>query len=85
MRHVGVGLLLTLMLASGCQHRPPPSIGEAWMLPNGVIVLQLRSLPPGPVAETQVEIAPADPRYADIRRHIGGLEVGQHKPVPPWP
>lgn len=60
------------------------SVGRAKMSPDGTITLQLRSLWPDPIAETQLVFALDDPQYADIKRHLGGIEPGETKPVPPW-
>ena len=40
------------------------SVGRAKMSPDGTITLQLRSLWPDPIAETQLVFAPDDPQYA---------------------
>jgi hypothetical protein len=40
------------------------------------ITLQLRSLWPDPVAESQLVFAPDDLQY--------GIKPGESKPVPPW-
>jgi hypothetical protein len=32
----------------------------------------------------EIELAPGDPSYEDLLRHLGGLRPGQSKPVPPW-
>ena len=60
------------------------SVGRARMSPDGTITLQLRSLWPDPIAETQLVFAPDDLQYADIKRHLGGIAPGETKPVPPW-
>jgi hypothetical protein len=60
------------------------SIGVAHMTEDGVITLQLRSLPPGPRAEGALTYAPDDPQYEEIKQHLGGIAPGEFKPVPPW-
>ncbi len=60
------------------------SIGSATMAADGTITLQLRSLWPNPVAEGVLTYAPDDPQYEDMKRHVGGLEKGQSKPLPPF-
>jgi len=60
------------------------SVGRAKMSPDGTITLQLRSLWPDPIAETQLVFAPDDPQYGNIKRHLGGIAPGETKPVPPW-
>lgn len=60
------------------------SVGTAKMSADGTITLQLRSLPPNPIAEGQLVYATDDPQYAEIKRHLGGITPGQFKPIPPW-
>jgi hypothetical protein len=60
------------------------SIGVAQMTADGVITLQLRSLPPGPIAEGELRYAPDDPQYEEIKQHLGGIAPGETKLVPPW-
>jgi hypothetical protein len=60
------------------------SIGVASMAPDGVITLRIRSLPPGPIAEGQFRYAPNDPKYEEIKKHLGGIAPGESKPVRPW-
>ncbi len=60
------------------------SIGVAHMTQDGAITLRIRSLPPGPIAETTLVYRPDDPRYDEIKRHLGGIAPGEWKPVPPW-
>ncbi len=60
------------------------SIGTAKMAEDGTITLQLRSLWPNPVAEGVLTYAPDDPQYEEMKRHVGGLEKGQSKPLPPF-
>jgi hypothetical protein len=60
------------------------SIGVATMTPDGVITLRIRSLPPGPIAEGQFQYEPSDPKYEDIKTHLGGIAPGESKPVRPW-
>jgi hypothetical protein len=62
------------------------SIGSARMEKEGTIVLQLRAESAGgAVGDALLRYSPGDPRYKEILRHLGGLEIGQEKPVPPWP
>ena len=60
------------------------SVGRAKMSADGTITLQLRSLWPNPIAETQLVYAPDDPQYEEIKHHLGGLNPGESKPVPPF-
>jgi len=60
------------------------NIGVASMTADGVITLRLRSLPPGPIAEATMRYAPGDPKYDEVKTHLGGIVPGETKPVPPW-
>ncbi len=63
------------------------AIGVATMEEDGTIVLQLRTEGPqrGVIGEARLEYPPHHPQYEEILKHLGGLEKGQTKPVPPWP
>ena len=69
-------------LQSDC--RGSGSIGTAVMGPDGTITLNIRSLPPGPIAEGVLAYKKGDPNYARIYSHLGGIRPGEHKPVPPF-
>jgi|SRR5689334_1138826 len=60
------------------------SVGTARLSANGVITLHLRSLWPEPKAEAELDYAPDDPQYEEIKHHLGGIAPGETKPVPPW-
>jgi hypothetical protein len=61
------------------------SIGSARMEKDGTIVLQLRSESPGrQTGDTLLRYPPSHPQYKEILQHLGGLEKGQEKRVPPW-
>ncbi len=62
-----------------------PSIGMARMLPDGTIVLDLRAETGGATGDAQFRYPKEHPQYREILEHVGGLEPGQEKPVPPWP
>ena len=60
------------------------SVGRAQMSADGTITLQLRSLWPDPVAESELVYPPDDPQYEEIKHHLGGIKPGESKPVPPF-
>src|SRR5690242_10261022 len=60
------------------------SVGRAKMSADGTITLQLRSLWPDPIAESELVFAPDDPQYEEIKLHLGGIKPGESKPVPPF-
>jgi hypothetical protein len=65
---------------------PSASIGSATMDQAGTIFLQLRAEGPnGLVGDAMFTYKKGDPKYQEIIDHVGGLEPGQSKPVPPWP
>ena len=65
---------------------PEASIGVARMEADGTIVLQLRAEGPGgSIGDALMRYPVGHPQYREILQHLGGLEKGQSKPVPPWP
>ena len=70
---------------ASCAHEPH-TIGAATMRADGVIEMQLRAEGPNGVVGDALFLYPPDhPRYGEILAHLGGLEPGQSKLVPPWP
>ena len=71
---------------SSMSETPPASIGVATMSAERVITLQLRATGDGGmVGDGLLTYAPGDPNYNEVLTHLGGLEPGESKPVPPWP
>jgi hypothetical protein len=63
-----------------------PSIGRAMMKEDGTIILDLRAEGPGGLkGDARFIYPPTHERYESILKHLGGLEPGETKPVPPWP
>ena len=61
-------------------------VGIARMENDGTIVLQLRAAASsGSTGDALLKYPKGHPEYDKILRHVGGLEIGQSKPVPPWP
>ena len=87
MRLVKLAFLFALATAPACAGADvlPASIGVAHMLLDGTIVLRRRSLPPGSIAEGELTYKPGDRDYDEVKRHIGNIEPGEWRPVPPWP
>jgi len=64
----------------------PKSIGDATMEPDGTIVLQLRAEGPGGlIGDGLIKYPPKHAQYESVKKHLGGLKPGEHKPVPPFP
>jgi hypothetical protein len=62
------------------------SIGSATMEADGTIVLMLRAEGEGGmIGDAMFSYPPGHERYQRTLDHLGGLEPGQTKPVPPWP
>jgi hypothetical protein len=61
--------------------------GVASMEPDGTIRMRVRAPLPdcGGFAEGVLEYKPDSPDYQEVLRHIGGLQPGETKAVPPWP
>lgn len=79
---------LTFMAVAALQAcaTAPASIGAATMTPDRVIHLQLRAEgPDGAIGDALINYAPGDPHYEQILAHLGGLQPGEEKPVPPFP
>jgi hypothetical protein len=66
-------------------HNAAP-IGNAAMAEDGTITLYLRAESPGGiVGDGRLVYKKDDKGYAEVLEHLGGLQPGQSKPVPPWP
>jgi hypothetical protein len=62
------------------------SIGTATMRPDRTIVLMLRADDAaGTIGDARFVFPTGHPDYATVLAHLGGLEPGESKPVPPWP
>ena len=62
------------------------SIGMATMNADRTIALRLRAETDDDAeGEGYFTYSPTDTDYESVLRHIGGLEPGESKPVPPWP
>ena len=85
-----IRLLAATALLAGCAHSQQPEdspgfFGVATLSADGNICLQMRSEEPElPVAESYQCFRPDDPEYADIRKHVGTLAVGEEKRIAPF-
>ena len=62
------------------------SIGSARMEQDGTIVLRLRAESSDEaIGDALLRFPPGHPKYEQLLKHLGGLEKGQNKSVPPWP
>ena len=70
---------------AGLKAEPTVPIGTASMTADGTIFLRLRAEGPGgELGDARFVYAPDDPQYQEILKHVGGLEPGESKPMPPW-
>jgi hypothetical protein len=64
----------------------PATIGAATMAADGTLQITLRAADgSGLVGEAHIEVAPGNENHAMWIRHLGGMEPGQSKLVPPFP
>jgi hypothetical protein len=63
----------------------PIYIGEAWLEPNGTIIMELSKTSDGMPLHAVFTYDTKHPEYDEILRHVGGLQPGEKKPVLPFP
>ena len=83
MRTLGFLLLFTVSASAQVQQqdcRGPGSVGTAVMSADGTITLNFT----GPIMRGVLAYRRDNPQYARILSHIGGIQPGQKKPVPPF-
>ena len=62
------------------------SIGVATMLDDGTIRMQLVARGEGGmIGDAMISYPPSHKDYASILKHLGGMKLGESKPVPPFP
>jgi hypothetical protein len=63
------------------------SIGQAWLEPDGTLVLDLQTDDPraGGVVQALFRYPKDHPKYDEILAHVGPLRPGERKAVRPWP
>jgi hypothetical protein len=73
------------MMMSKSSDDKPASIGVARMSPEGTITLLLRAEGEGNMrGDAVLTYDRSHPQYAEVLKHVGGLQPGEEKPVPPW-
>lgn len=60
------------------------SIGSVHMLKNRAIVVTLRAVAGGILGDAVFTIEPYETTWHEVLKHVGGLEPGDDKPLPPW-
>jgi len=82
----GLVVLLLLALPASAQvmqsdcRGSGPAIGTALMAADGTITLSFN----GPIMKGALAYHRGDPQYARMLSHVGGLQPGQKKPIPPF-
>ena len=93
-----IGLLPAPALAQSAPAQPSIGVAEMdfnrtiWLRltrpeeeSNGQSLVTIPRLPPQEmIGYGDIELWPGDPHYLDVLDHLGGLEAGEIKPVPPW-
>lgn len=65
---------------------PPPSVGTARMDADGTLKLYLYTeTADGVIGEMLMTVRPDDPRHAGFVAHLGGIQPGQARRIPPFP
>jgi hypothetical protein len=86
-------MVLALMFVGACTHagkstptKAGDNIGTATMSADRTLHLNLRSVGcDGAEAIGSVNYKTDDPHYFEVMKHIGGIKVGESKPVTAWP
>src|SRR3978361_1302968 len=75
---------VSIGLAAEGQVKESVMIGDAQMLEDGTIVVNLRRTADGIHVSGVVRYLVNDPNYKKVRDHTGGRRRGEVKPVPAW-
>ena len=79
-------ILLLLTVSAGAQplqsdcRGSGPAIGTALMAADGTITMSFN----GPIMKGVLAYHRGDPQYQRMLSHVGGLQPGQKKPIPPF-
>ena len=77
---------MTKKKAEGNQEEPGDDrIGFAFALPDGTLRLMLWAEADGVRGEAMMVIPPDHKDYAMFVAHLGGIQPGENKPIPPFP
>lgn len=64
----------------------PKSVGNAYMKDDGTLEMTFRTIGPGGIiGEAYKVLAPDDPQYAAMVKHLGGIGPGEGRAIPPFP
>ena len=64
----------------------PTSVGNAFMKPDGTLEMTFRTVArSGAIGEAFKVLAPGDEQYASMVAHLGGIQPGEGRAIPPFP
>jgi hypothetical protein len=81
---IAAAITVLIGLAAEGQANEPVVIGDARMLEDGTIVVNLRRTADGIHVSGVVRYPVNDPNYKKVLDHIGGMHPGEVKLVPAW-
>jgi hypothetical protein len=62
------------------------NVGSAYMETDGTLEMRLRTeTDDGSIGEAYLVIAPADPRYKAMVKHLDGIKPGEGRTIKPFP
>ena len=73
-----------LQSSTQAMQETPASVGVIKMLPDGTLQVFLMGKVGGSTAEKFSEIKKGDERYDKYIAHVGGINPGGMKSIPPW-
>jgi hypothetical protein len=89
MIRIAVAVVMLIMLRSAGFAQDPPKaepfiIGDAQMMEDGTIVVNLRRTRDGMNISGIVKYPVDSPHYKEVLDHLGGMRPGETKLVPAW-
>ncbi|MFN0182393.1 MAG: hypothetical protein ACKVQR_01110 [Aquabacterium sp.] len=70
---------------AGVPRNDADHIGSASMQPDGTLRMQLRAVADdGTIGEMLMIVKPGEEGYDGYVQHLGGIQPGQHKSIPPF-
>jgi hypothetical protein len=79
------GMMMTPpALAEDAPGKEPVIVGDARMLDDGTIVINMRRTADGINVSGVFNFPVTDPHYKEVLDHIGGMKPGETRLVPAW-
>jgi hypothetical protein len=76
--------MTTIALGADAPRPEPVIIGDATMMKDGTIVMNLWRTADGTPVNGNFKYGVSDPQYADVLHHLGAMKPGETKLVPAW-